>query len=116
MKIHGETSSSVAEAGCYAISNLAANDDINNEKLGSCGACEIVIELLKALGKTNINVAEAGCLAVCNLAFIESNQDKLGICTIVMELWHMYIVQSIESNNKKLWEYNIDVAVTACHP
>ena len=90
LKEYGKCNPLVAEAGCYAISNLASNHDINNEELGKCGACEIVIELLKLYSKSNVGMAEAGCLAACNLAFIESNRDKLGICTILKEIWFMY--------------------------
>lgn len=67
----------VAEAGCWAIRNLAANNDDNKEKLGRAGACGAVVSALR----THLSVptaVEASLWALHNLAVDDDNRAKLG--------------------------------------
>ena len=70
----------LAEAGCWAIGNLAF--DVNfRTRLGSCGACEVVMQVLRTHFSSNSPIAEVvtkALRAAYNLSF-QRNEGNIAI-------------------------------------
>ena len=92
--------------GCLAIYSLTFKNSINKQKLGSCKACEVVVEALKAHGKNNSFLTEAGCYAISNLAADDDiNNAKLGECGACET-----VIEMLKVHGKT----NIDIAEAGC--
>jgi hypothetical protein len=99
LKSHGWTNADIAEAACWAVSNLASNSVENQAKLGTAGACEAVVEALSVHGESDVHVAEAGCWAVNNLIMssIVDNQRRIleaGACVAVVTVLALHAMDS----------------------
>jgi hypothetical protein len=68
----------VAEQGCGAVRNLAANDAANRKAIASAGGIAAVLSALRAHGGSHAGVAVQGCGALRNLAFDADNRKAIG--------------------------------------
>ena len=77
MDKHGTSNAVVAENGCGALWNLAANNDDNKKRIGEVGGIAMILRMLEVQGASNIGVAKQGCGALRNLADNADNKRKI---------------------------------------
>ncbi len=66
----------VAEGGCGALRNLAANNLDNSMLIGSCGGVDAVVNAMRTYARVQ-GVAERGCQALANLVNDPSNRTRI---------------------------------------
>ena len=96
-KNHKDVSMSALSAIIYLCRNDGVNIntccDHNVQRLGSNGACDAAVGILKLYGCVNSDVAFRGCWAILNLSSNDSNNIKLGnagASDIVIEVLKKY--------------------------
>jgi hypothetical protein len=93
LKTYGRTNLDTASSACDAIWELATSQP-NAISLGNAGACEAVVEVVRAWGIADQGMAWNGCSAISNLALgNEANRIRLGAagaCELVVDVLRVW--------------------------
>lgn len=109
-----------AEQGLEAISQIAASSETNSETLGTGGACDVVVKLLRNFAENSVCIAESGLRAIRELTEHSiPNRQRMGAAggcsallgvlksfglvsprTSLLGMWAIRLL-SMDSNNKR---------------
>ena len=106
-----QSSTRVAEVGCWAIALLANSGDEELVRLGTVGACESIVSMLQR-HLHSPNICQSSCIALARLAVNAGNSGWLGAaggCNVVVD-----VIKQHPDNYPVLWVAWAAVASMSC--